>query len=132
MYKTQLETLKLKHQKNIMKDIEYVDCKVIDIKKAKGVISVQVYLRVKCLDYVINEKTKKTLRGSDSRRLDIEYVLSFVKSETDNKDVERCPNCGAEVKITSSATCPYCDSTLVKNASRYVMSKKTCVGQNFE
>jgi len=131
MYSSQLETLKLKNQKNVMKNFEYIDAKIIDIRNENGVITINVYLRVKCLDYVINEKTKKTLRGSDSRRLDIEYVLSFVKSETDNKDVEKCPNCGAPVEMTSSATCPYCDSVLVKNANKYVMSKKTCINQRW-
>lgn len=132
MYSSQLETLKLKHQKNIMKNIEYVDANITNITKEDGVISVVVYLRVKCLDYVINEKTKKTLRGKDNIRLDIRYLLTFVKSETDNKKVETCPNCGAPVDIISSATCPYCDSTLVKNASDYVMSKKTCIGQRLD
>ena len=47
-------------------------------------------------------------------------------------DVKKCPNCGAPVDIKASAICPYCDSTLVKDASDYVMSKKTCIGQHLE
>ena len=132
MYSSQLETLKLKNQKNIMKNIEYVDAKIIDITNDNGVITINVYLRVKVLDYVINVKTNKTVRGRDNARLDIEYNLTFVKSETDNKKIETCPNCGAPVDIVSSATCPYCNSTLVKNASDYVMSKKTCIGQRLD
>lgn len=132
MYSSQLETLKLKNQKNIMKNIEYVDAKIINITNVSGVITINVYLRVKVLDYVINVKTNKTVRGRDNARLDIEYNLTFVKSETDDKKIETCPNCGAPVDIISSATCPYCDSTLVKNASDYVMSKKTCIGQRLD
>lgn len=132
MYSSQLETLKLKNQKNIMKNIEYVDAKIIDITNVNGVIAINVYLRVKVLDYVINVKTNKTVRGRDNARLDIEYNLTFVKSETDNKKIETCPNCGAPVDIVSSATCPYCNSTLVKTASDYVMSKKTCIGQRLD
>ena len=132
MYSSQLETLKLKNQKNIMKNIEYVDAKITDITNVNGVITINVYLRVKVLDYVINVKTNKTVRGRDNARLDIEYNLTFVKSEMDNKKIETCPNCGAPVDIVSSATCPYCDSTLVKNASDYVMSKKTCIGQRLD
>ena len=132
MYSSQLETLKLKNQKNIMKNIEYVDAKIIDITNVNGVITINVYLRVKVLDYVINVKTNKTVRGRDNVRLDIEYNLTFVKSETDDKKIETCPNCGAPVDIVSSATCPYCNSTLVKTASDYVMSKKTCIGQRLD
>ena len=132
MYSSQLETLKLKHQKNIMKNIEYVDAKITNIKLSDDVISVVVFLRVKCLDYVINEKTNKTVRGSDSTRLDIQYLLTFVKSNSNNDKIEKCPNCGAPVDIVSSATCPYCNSTLVKDASNYVLSKKTCIGQRYD
>ena len=132
MYSSQLETLKLKNQKNIMKNIEYVDAKITDIASVNDIITINVYLRVKVLDYVINVKTNKTVRGRDNARLDIEYNLTFVKSETDDKKVETCPNCGAPVDIISSATCPYCNSVLVKNASDYVMSKKTCIGQRLD
>lgn len=132
MYSSQLETLKLKKQKNIMKDITLEDVKIIDIKKENNVISLSVYLKVKCYDYVIKVATGETVRGKDNQKLCIEYVLLFVKSASNNKNKEKCPNCGAPVDIVSSATCPYCDSVLIKEASDYVMSKKTCVGQNLE
>lgn len=129
MYSSGLETLKLKNQKNIMKDITLEDAKIIDIKNENNIITISVYLRVKCYDYVIKEKTGETVRGKDNQKIIIEYVLSFVKSAINNKEEEKCPNCGAPVDIKASAICPYCDSTLVKDASDYVMSKKTCVGQ---
>lgn len=132
MYSSQLETLKLKGQKNIMKDITLEDAKIINIKKEDKIITIDVYLKVKCYDYVIKEKTDETVRGKDNQKIIIEYVLSFVKSSINNKKEEKCPNCGAPVDIKSSATCPYCESTLVKDASDYVMSKKTCVGQHLD
>lgn len=129
MYSSQLETLKLKGQKNIMKDITLEETKIIDIKKVNNIITVSVYMRVKCYDYVIKESTNETVRGKDKNKIIIEYVLSFVKSSVNNKTEEKCPNCGAPVEINSSSTCPYCESTLVKDAADYVMSKKTSVGQ---
>ena len=50
----------------------------------------------------------------------------------DDKKVENCPNCGAPVDINASATCPYCNSTLVKVSSDYVLSKKECIGKKME
>lgn len=132
MYSSQLTTLKVKKQQNIMKNIEYMDAKIVNVSNENGIITVVVYLNVKCLDYVIDTKTNKTLRGSDSRRLNIEYLLTFVKASDDDKQIEKCPNCGAPVDIVASATCPYCDSVLVKNASNYVLSKKTCIGQKID
>lgn len=129
MYSSQLETLKLKGQKNIMTNITLEEVKIIDIKKENNVITVNTYMRVKCYDYVIKEGTNDVVRGKSNQKIIIEYVLSFVKSSVNNNTEEKCPNCGAPISINSSTTCPYCDSTLVKDASDYVMSKKTCVGQ---
>lgn len=129
MYSSQLETLKLKNQKNIMSNITLEEAKIIDMKKVNDVITTNVYLRVKCYDYVIKEKTGETVRGKNKEKIIIEYILSFVKSGVNNKTEEKCPNCGAPVDINSSSTCPYCESTLVKDSADYVMSKKTCIGQ---
>lgn len=132
MYSSQLETLKLKKQKNIITDITLDEVKIIDIKEQNNIITTSVYLRVKCYDYVIKEVTNEVVRGRDKDKIVIEYVLSFVKSAINNNKEEKCPNCGAKIEINSSNTCPYCDSVLVKDASDYVMSKKTCVGQYLE
>ena len=132
MYSSQLETLKLKKQRNIMKDIELIDVKIIDIHKENDVITIDAYLNVKCYDYVIKDATGEVTRGTDKSKMNIKYKLSFVKSASNNNTEEKCPNCGAPVDIVSSAVCPYCDSTLVKDAGDYVMSKKVSLGQTLE
>lgn len=132
MYSSQLETLKLKKQKNIMKDIELINVKITDIRKENDTIKINAYLNVRCYDYVIKESTNEVVRGTNSAKINIKYMLTFVKSSNNNKLVEKCPNCGAPVDIVSSAKCPYCDSTLVKTSSDYVMSKKVSLGQILE
>lgn len=133
MYVSQLETLKLKKQKNIMSNITSDEIKIVNARydELNKVVSIDVYLKVRCLDYVINENTKQVVRGTKDRKLIIEYILTFVKS-SDNKIEEKCPNCGAPIKMNSSKTCPYCESTLVKVSGKYVMSKKKCVVQSFD
>lgn len=132
MYSSQLETLKLKKQKNIMKDIELIDVKIIDIYKEKDIITIDAYLNVKCYDYVIKEATGEVVRGKDTAKINIKYKLSFVKSASNSDTTTKCPNCGAPVDIIGSATCEYCGSTLVKDAGDYVMSKKVSLGQTYE
>lgn len=132
MYKSQLETLKLKKQKNIMNGFELLDVKVYDISKVNDIITLKVFLNVKMYDYVIKENTGEITRGTDKMKMNISYELSFVKSATDSKKINTCPNCGAPVDIIASSTCQYCDSTLVKDSSDYVLSKKTSVGQIME
>ncbi len=128
MYKSQLEILKRKHQKNMMEEITLKDIKLIRLEKENDCITASVYLEVKCRDYVINEKTKAIVRGTKQPVI-IEYVLTFIKSALPEKEMETCPNCGAPIEMNGSATCPYCDSTLVKTSKSYVMSKKTVINQ---
>jgi len=131
MYSSQLDTLKLKGQKNIMKDILLEEVKIVNIKNENKVFSIDVYLRVNCYDYVIKESTNEVLRGRDKQKLVIEYLITYVKTSDKNKKT-KCPNCGAEIIMNASHTCPYCESVIVKDSNSYVMSKKTCVGQHMK
>lgn len=130
MYSAQLDALKVKNQRNIMAEIEYRDAKVISIKKENDIITILVYLDVSCYDYVVKEGTNDAIRGDKNHKMNIQYVLTFVKSaNSDNDNITICPNCGAEVEMTASGKCKYCDAVLVQDASDFVMSKKQSVGQ---
>ena len=49
----------------------------------------------------------------------------FVKGKENNKKkIKTCPNCGAPNNSVTSTECPYCHSTLVTKASRFVLSSK--------
>lgn len=130
MYSSQLKMLKMKKEKNIMDEITLEDVKIYEINKEKDVINLKVFLVVTCYDYVIKEENKSVVRGNKNEKVRISYSLTFIKSAI-NKDKEKCPNCGAEVDMKSSAVCPYCRSVLVREASSYVLGKKTCIWQEF-
>ncbi len=130
MYSSQLKTLSMKKQKNIMSEITYEDAKIYDIKEENGIITLRVFLTVKCFDYVCDENNN-VVRGRKDKKVRISYSLTFVKSKV-SKDKEKCPNCGALVDITSSEVCPYCRSLLVRTANKYVLSKKTNIWQEFD
>ena len=116
MYLTQLETLELKGQKNIINEIDLEESKIIGIKNEKKVYSIAVYLRVNCYDYLIDSKTKRTLRGKNS-----------------NKEIKNCPNCGTQIKADiSSHKCPYCDSLIVLVPQKYVMNNIRCIAQHMK
>ena len=126
-YMMQLDALKIKKQKNIMSDFDLIECKIIDVKDEHGLLNVNAYLRVTMFDYVVDENNK-VLRGKDNRKMDIEYIITMVKTRSEAKET-RCPNCGAEIDAVASGKCGYCGSIVVVDAKDYVMSKKTCVGQ---
>lgn len=128
MYVAQLHPLKIKSQQNIMKDIQREEIKIINVSIENNIVNVEAYVKVSCYDYVINTKNNHVIRGTDKRKLELEYIIDFVK-DNNSKTKINCPNCGNEVDIISSQKCQYCDSILVQNASEFVMSKKTMIGQ---
>lgn len=129
-YKSQLETLKLKNGKNIMNDFSQNCTGIIDINNVNGDIVLTAFLSVSFYDYVINTISNKVTRGNKFQKITNNYVLTFViKSDYDSEKEEKCPNCGAKIKHVTSGKCEYCNSTIVKKASKFVLSKKTNVNK---
>ena len=126
-YKSQLEALSLKGQKNMMIDINMSQTKIIGIKEENGVISIDVYLAVECYDYVVDAKDK-VIRGNKQSLLGLEYELTFTKV-TEETDGVICPQCGHKTSIVTSGQCEYCRSKIVALPQSYVMSKKKMVNQ---
>lgn len=130
MYTSQLNTLEIKNQVNIMSEIERKEVRILSAKEENGIFTVESYLKVTCYDYVINKATNQVLRGMSNNKMEIEYIITLVKdANSKNNDIVKCPNCGAEVHMTAGGKCKYCDAVLVQKASDYVMSKKECIGQ---
>ena len=126
-YLMQLDILKSKHQKNIMYNYEKVDAKIIDVTEENNLINVKTYLRVWMYDYVIDENSK-VLRGDAKHRIDIEYIIDWVR-EKDVSQIEKCPHCGAKVEAITGGVCSYCRAKVILPAQDYVMSRKMGIGQ---
>lgn len=124
-YKSQLETLKIKNGQNIMSEYDNIDTKIIDIKSVNGEIIMTVFMCVEFFDYVINIKTKEITRGTDEHKLLNNYIMTFVmKDSKTSKKITKCPNCGAKIKHNTSGECEYCNATIVKKASKFVLTTK--------
>lgn len=118
-YKSDLEVLKRVNNKNIMKSFKYHDCYIDNISKKDGNTIIKAILYVSFKDYVINEKTKKTIKGSKRKVFDNIYELEFIR----NKKVSiKCPSCGATVE---GVECEHCH-TVIENYDRglILISKK--------
>lgn len=128
MYLMQLDTLKAKNQKNIMYDIKYLGSNIKSRYEENGQETIVIDMQVSCYDFIIDTKTNKTVRGSDSNINVYNYELTFVKTK-ENKEIDVCPRCGAPVNGNNSGVCEYCKSTLVSNNYTLVMSKKKMLSQ---
>ena len=127
-YCTNLESLKLKGQKNVMKGFDLSNIKLTGLKEENNLYIATIVLNVKFYDYISDEKGN-LLRGSDSRKVNNTYKLTFIRSKDKEKDIINCPRCGAPVLGNATGICEYCGSKLINDAYDWVLSKKEIISQ---
>ncbi len=128
-YVMQLDALKLKNHKNTMKDFELIEICLSSLKEENDKYIAEVYLNVKFLDYIENNKTGMILRGTPNRKLNNIYKLTFIRTKEESTNINHCPRCGATVEGNSTGICKYCKSKLINDNYNWVMSKKEIVRQ---
>ncbi len=123
-YKSQLRVLNAKKQKNIMSDFVKYDIDTTKISNVDNKVTLTVELIVAFYDYVV-DANDNVVRGNRSRKLTNHYELTFICSESKNKNKpNKCPNCNAPLDNNASHVCPYCNSTIVSEHYNWIMSKK--------
>ncbi len=125
-YSAQLSTLKVKNQKNIMKDFQLLDSSIIGMEIKYDLIALTIKMKIECYDYVV-DKEGKTLRGNDKQKVIYEYAMTFNKGISDKPN--KCPNCNAPLDDVNSSKCPYCDSNIINESYDWVLAKKQVLSQ---
>ena len=125
-YESDLKVLNLKKQKNIMKDIESVNTKIINVKIENNIEIVSAALTIRMYDYVVDNKNEVT-RGTKDHKIEITYIITLTRKY--DKILEKCPRCGADIKDIINGTCSYCRYKIVNNTNKFVMSKKQNINQ---
>ena len=127
-YKMQLETLKMKNGRNIMENITYQNASITDIRKTETLETITVMLTISMKDYVV-DKNNVVTRGNKNATTTITYLITLERGL--QKELKHCPNCGAQLENNASSTCPYCNSVIVKTTSKFIMTKKENIKQNW-
>lgn len=125
-YVMQLDTLKLKNQKNIMTYFRYINSDITKVINNKNEIIVELSLVTEFIDYI--EQDNKVIRGNDKERILVYYKLTFICDKT-NDTIEECPNCGAPTQKNSSQICPYCKTIIKMKSACWRLSKKSVISQ---
>ena len=110
-----------------MSGFENVFTKLIGLKKENNQFIATIELNARFYDY-IQDENGKLLRGNTHKKVDNTYILIFVKSVNDIKNI-KCPNCGSDVKGNVTGICEYCKSKIVFNEYDWVMSEKKKISQ---
>ena len=128
MYESQLTSMEMNGEQNIMKDFRLLNSAITQASKQNNMLQVKTRYTVEFYDYIINRNTKAVVRGNSNRKIRMVYEFTFIK-DIENKKLDKCPNCGAEININSAGICEYCNSKLVDDSKDWVMSKKVSLLQ---
>lgn len=128
-YESQLATLEVKGEKNIMKDFVLSKSVLKDVEKQNETITITSVYVIELYDYIIDTATEKVLRGTKNNKAKVTYEMKFRKTLGDTSKTTKCPNCGAEVDINTIGICPYCRSELVTENKQWVLTEKKVIGQ---
>ncbi len=119
-YQTQILTLINANQINVMKDFKYNDSYIINASNENGNKEITTILKVTVKDYITNNDGK-LLKGHTGLRV---YTYKMIYRCVDKDDTNTCPTCGAPIKDVSSQKCEYCDGTINKKTTSWVLVKK--------
>lgn len=128
MYESQLSSMEIKGEQNIMSGFNLKDCAITNYINQNDNLEVETKYIIEFYDYIIDKASGKVLRGSKSNKLRMYYNFTFIMKNTEQK-IDKCPNCGAPVEVNASGVCPYCNSKIVGENTSWVMSKKVCTRQ---
>jgi hypothetical protein len=122
MYKMQLETLSKAGKKNMMEDIKLVDVYIKNVRFLGNKQLISVALNVTCKDYIIDVSNNRVVRGNKNIINDYYYDLTFMRAS--GNTIDKCPNCGAKLNDSHSTICEYCNSTINRETSKFVLIDK--------
>lgn len=129
MYESQLSSMEIKGEQNIMKDFNLKGSAIKDVVCQNDNIEIKTQYIIEFYDYIIEKSTGKVLRGNKLRKIRMHYEFTFIMNNNENAKIDTCPNCGAHVDVNSAGTCEYCGSKIIGNNTNWVISKKICLRQ---
>lgn len=104
MYYNELETLRLKGQRNIMEGFKINNISVVSNTEENNIITYGINLSVNFFDYIV-DSNGRVVRGSKNSYISMTYLLNFVSNTV---KLDACPNCSAP--LPANSICEYCGS----------------------
>lgn len=129
MYESQLATLEVKGEQNIMKDFVLKNSFLKDVTMQNNTITISTGYIIEFYDYIIEQSTGKVVRGTSNRKVRITYEMKFRQTLDETKKVTKCPNCGAEIDMNTTGVCDYCHTKLVTENTKWVLTEKQTLYQ---
>ena len=126
-YVMQLDTMKVKNERNVMSNFDFKDSMLVYEKSENGSVYITMELIVGFYDYI--EKNGKVIRGTKSKKVMQHYEMVFVMDSS--KDI-KCPRCGHDISGIKDNMCPSCHSNIMLQNNDWKLCKKRSVEQGYE
>ena len=131
MWCSQLDTLQLKGEQNIMGSFELESAYLTSASLQNGNLTVSTDYVIKTYDYIANINTKQLIRGNNRQRMRIHYEMKYRLSLEHMNQIDKCPSCGNVITNNTSSVCPYCRSQLFVEPKNWILTEKTCLDQSY-
>ena len=131
MYQSQLATMEVKGEQNIMRGFTKQAAYLKDVVGQNDNVTITATYVVDFYDYIVDKNTGRVLRGSAGSKIRITYDMKYRKTVDASKVVDHCPNCGAKFEnINGAGICEYCGSKVVSENAKWILTDKKNIGQS--
>jgi len=132
----QLEELKKSHRTDYTERIAVLNVDLRGWRQASGRDYITVGLNSRIVSYVLDDLTGKLISGHQDKEKFMEYEIELTrksgeitKPEDDGVKADRCPHCGAPIKLNASAKCEYCGSVITAVNTDWAISAMRGISQ---
>ncbi len=115
----QLEQFRKTGRTDFTENIAVLNVGLKGWRQSAGKDYITVSLTSRITSYVLDDATGKLLSGDKNREKFMEYEIELTRksgeitsAEAEGTRTERCPHCGAPLKLNASAQCEYCGSVI--------------------
>ena len=124
---------------NVLERVYVENVRIKDfISNPDGNDTLIVILSSTLRDYIIEDKTRKVIEGDPRKDLFTVYQMNFIRkhgsqtesSVQDETVSDRCPNCGAPLKISAISKCDYCGSDITRSPNQWVLDTYDVVDED--
>ena len=116
---------KRQNRRQMYDELNVKDSKIISVEEKEDIYEIKVLLQSRYMDYIINLESGLKVSGDDTRRILVNYLLTFTKKKNtlEKKVIRRCPSCGSPMSVNTSGTCLYCHSVYNEDDYDWILTK---------
>ena len=131
----QLDAHRKNFETNFVERIAVLGVELLGWKQENGYDIMIAKLNTRIVDYVVDDRTGKVIRGSKTKEKFMTYewtmarTTGVVTSRSTGTTSQTCPYCGAHVDINHSTVCEYCQSVLTTDTFDWVVTNIRAISQ---